>query len=147
MKRKTITEGVYATGLEIALRIVGFLIVIVGDVSGVISIRLTFKYFRYNRRFKKVRLRGLIRNETSLTSMGMGAQKAALAIPDKEGDEDMQKSTRLVPLVTFGLFAFIPLVVIGELLVVFVLNSNGICTMVLGVIGFCSTCTPSCCPS
>jgi hypothetical protein len=39
----------------------------------------------------------------------MGAQKAALAILDKEGDEDMKKRIRLVPLVTFGPFAFIPL--------------------------------------
>ena len=114
--------------LEIALMIVGFLIVIVGSVSGITSIWLIVKYFRFNRRenslgltgmqiarkilddnglehikvkrtgsllfgnsyshyFKKVRLRGLIRHETSLTSMGMGAQKAALAILDKEGDE------------------------------------------------------------
>ena len=110
--------------LEIALMIVGVLIVIVGLISGITSIWLTIKYFRFNRRenslgltgmqiarkilddnglehikvkrtgsllfgnsyshyFKKVRLRGLIRHETSLTSMGMGAQKAAQANLDK----------------------------------------------------------------
>lgn len=162
--------------LEIALIIVGFLIVIVGLVSGITGIWLTIKYFRFNRRenslgltgmqiarkilddnglehikvkrtgsllfgnsyshyFKKVRLRGLIRHETSLTSMGMGAQKAALAILDKEGDEDMKKRIRLVPLVTFGPFAFIPLILIGAALDFFVFSGNGICTLVLGAIG------------
>ena len=66
----------------------------------------------YSHYFKKVRLRGLIRHETSLTSMGMGAQKAALAILDKEGDPDMKKRIRLVPFISIGPFAFIPLMVI-----------------------------------
>ena len=162
--------------LEIALMIVGVLIAIVGIVSGITSIWLVVKYFRFNRRenslgltgievarkilddnglehikvkrtgsllfgnsyshyFKKVRLRGFIRHETSLTSMGMGAQKAALAILDKEGDKDMRKRIRLVPLVTFGPFAFIPLILIGGVLDYLVFNGSGICTLVLGTIG------------
>ena len=162
--------------LENALFIVGLLIVIVGIASGITSIWLTIKYFRFNRKenslglsgmqiarkilddngleyikvkrtgsllfgnsyshyFKKVRLRGLIRHETSLTSMGIGAQKAALAILDKEGDEDMKKRIRLVPLVTFGPFAFIPLIAIGALLDFFVFNGSGVCTLVLGAVG------------
>ena len=162
--------------LEIALMIVGVLIAIVGIVSGITSIWLVVKYFRFNHRenslgltgievarkilddnglehikvkrtgslffgnsyshyFKKVRLRGFIRHETSLTSMGMGAQKAALAILDKEGDADMRKRIRLVPLVTFGPFAFIPLILIGGALDYFVFNGSGICTLVLGTIG------------
>ena len=162
--------------LEIALMIVGFLIVIVGIVSGITSIWLVIKYYRFNRRenslgltgievarkilddnglehikvkrtgsllfgnsyshyFKKVRLRGFIRHEKSLTSMGMGAQKAALAILDKEGDEDMKKRVCLVPLVTFGPFAFIPLILIGGLLDFFVFHGSGVCTLVLGAIG------------
>ena len=162
--------------LEIALMIVGVLIAIVGIISGITSIWLVVKYFRFNRRenslgltgieiarkilddnglehikvkrtgsllfgnsyshyFKKVRLRGFIRYETSLTSMGMGAQKAALAILDKEGDADMRKRIRLVPLVTFGPFAFIPLILIGGVLDYFVFNGSGICTLVLGTIG------------
>ena len=162
--------------LEIALMIVGILIAIVAIVSGITSIWLVVKYFRFNRRenslgltgievarkilddnglehikvkrtgslffgnsyshyFKKVRLRGFIRHETSLTSMGMGAQQAALAILDKEGDKDMRKRIRLVPLVTFGPFAFIPLILIGGVLDYFVFNGSGICTLVLGTIG------------
>ncbi len=161
--------------LEIALIIVGILIIIVGCASGITSIWLAVKYFRFNRRenslgltgmqiarkilddnglehikvrrtgslmfgnsyshyFKKVRLRSLIRYEKSLTSIGLGAQKAALAILDKEGDEDMKKRIRLVPLITFGPFAFIPLLVIGGLLDFLIFNGNGICTIVLGVI-------------
>lgn len=162
--------------LEIALLIVGVLIVIVGLASGITSIWLTIKYFRFNRRenslgltgieiarkilddnglehikvkrtgslffgnsyshyFKKVRLRGFIRHETSLTSIGLGAQKAALAILDKEGDEDMKKRVRLVPLMTFGPFAFIPLLLIGGALDFFVFNGSGICTLALGTVG------------
>ena len=161
--------------LEIALIIVGILIIIVGCASGITSIWLAVKYFRFNRRenslgltgmqiarkilddnglehikvrrtgslmfgnsyshyFKKVRLRSLIRYEKSLTSIGLGAQKAALAILDKEGDEDMKKRIRLVPLITFGPFAFIPLLLIGGLLDFLIFNGNGICTIVLGVI-------------
>ena len=36
--------------LEIALMIVGLLIVIVGIVSGITSIWLVFKYYRFNRK-------------------------------------------------------------------------------------------------
>ena len=162
--------------LEIALTIVGILIAIVGIASGITSIWLTVKYFRFNRKenslgltgieiarkilddnglkdikvkrtgslmfgnsyshyFKKVRLRGFIRHETSITSVGMGAQKAALAILDKEGDKDMKRRVRLVPFVTFGPFAFIPLTLIGGALDYFVFNGGGTCTLVLGAIG------------
>ena len=89
----------------------------------------------YSHYFKKVRLRGLIRHETSLTSMGIGAQKAALAILDKDGDEDMKKRIRLAPWVTFGPFAFIPLIAIGGLLDYFVFNGSGTCTLILGAVG------------
>ena len=167
--------------LEIALVIVASLIAIVGIISGIISIWLMVKYYKYNRRpnsagltgmeiarsildanglqhikvkrtgsllfgnsyshyFKKVRLRGLIRHQTSLTSIGMGAQKAALAILDKEGDPDMRKRIRLVPIVSFGPFAFIPLLVVGVLLDLYVFGGenigNGTWTLVLGGIGF-----------
>ena len=164
-------------GLELALIIVGILIGIVALVSFFVSIWLSIKYVKFNRKrnssgmtgqqvarkilddnglqhikvkatgslmfgnsyshyFKKVRLRGLIRFETSLTSMGMGAQKAALAILDKEGDPDMKKRIRLVPLVTFGPFAFIPLVLVGAAIDYFMFNGTGTCTLVLGAIGF-----------
>ena len=90
----------------------------------------------YSHYFKKVRLRGLIRHETSLTSIGMGAQKAALAILDKEGDPDMKKRIRLVPIMTFGPFAFIPLVLIGFVLDLFVFDgASGTFTLVFGGIG------------
>ena len=163
--------------LEIALMVVGLLIFLVGIYASIVSIYLTIKYFKYNRRpnsagltgmeiarsildahglqhikvkrtgsllfgnsyshyFKKVRLRGLIRHETSLTSIGMGAQKAALAILDKEGDPDMKKRVRLVPFVTFGPFAFIPLIFVGVALDFLVFDgASGTCTLVLGALG------------
>lgn len=90
----------------------------------------------YSHYFKKVRLRRFTRHEHSLTSLGMGAQKASLAILDKEGDADMRKRIRLYPLITFGPFAFIPLIIIGALLDYFVFNQTGIITLVLGGLGF-----------
>ena len=102
------------------------------DVKATGSILFGNSYSHY---FKKVRLRRLTRHETSLTSLGMGAQKAALAILDKEGDKDMKKRIRLVPLITFGPFAFIPLLVIGALLDYFVFNQSGICVLICGGLG------------
>ena len=90
----------------------------------------------YSHYFKKVRLRSFIRHENSLTSIGMGAQKAALALLDKEDDPDMKKRIRLVPLVTFGPFAFVPLLLIGAALDYFVFGGSGVCTLVFGALGF-----------
>ena len=89
----------------------------------------------YSHYFKKVRLRRFTRHETSLTSLGMGAQKAALAILDKEGDKDMKKRIRLVPIITFGPFAFIPLITIGALLDLFLFGQSGICLLICGILG------------
>ena len=89
----------------------------------------------YSHYFKKVRLRRLTRHQTSLTSLGMGAQKASLAILDKEGDSDMKKRIRLVPIMTIGPFAFIPLLTIGVLLDFFVFGQSGICTLICGGLG------------
>lgn len=162
--------------LEIALVIVGALIALVALVSGIVSIWLAVKYYKFNRTqntlnlsgveiardildkhglsdikvkrsgslyfgnsyshyFKKVRLRGFIRHENSITAIGMGAQKASLAILDKEGDADMKKRIRLIPFITFGPFAFIPLTLIGIALDFYVFNSSSVCTLVLGGIG------------
>ena len=89
----------------------------------------------YSHFFKKVRLRRMTRHKTSITALGMGAQKACLAVLDKEGDPDMKKRIRLYPMITFGPFAFIPLIIIGFLLDYFVFNQSGICVYVLGGLG------------
>ena len=89
----------------------------------------------YSHYFKKVRLRRMTRHETSLTSLGMGAQKAALAVLAEEGDPDMKRQIRLVPLITFGPFAFIPLLLVGAALDYYFFNQAATCTMVLGGLG------------
>lgn len=89
----------------------------------------------YSHYFKKVRLRRMTRREKSLTSLGMGAQKAALAILDKENDPDMKKRIRLYPIITFGPFAFIPLLIVGVLLDIFVFNQTGVCTAIFAALG------------
>ena len=163
-------------GLQIALGIVGLLILVIGLVSLVVSVWLAIKYAKFNRRensagltgeetarkvlddnglqhikvkvtgsilfgnsyshyFKKVRLRRMTRHKTSLTALGMGAQKACLAVLDKEGDPDMKKQVRLYPIITFGPFAFIPLVLVGAVLDYLVFSQNGVCVYVLGGLG------------
>ena len=163
-------------GFEIALGIVGLLILIVGAYSLSVSVWLMIKYVKFNRKdnsagltgqevarkildanglnhiavkatgsilfgnsyshfFKKVRLRRLTRHERSLTSLGMGAQKASLAILDKEGDPDMRKRIRLYPIITFGPFAFIPLILIGALLDYYVFSQTGVWTLALAIVG------------
>jgi Zn-dependent membrane protease YugP len=65
----------------------------------------------------------------------MGAQKACLAILDKEGDPDMKKRIRLYPIITFGPCAFIPLMLVGALLDYFIFNQSGVWTLVCAGIG------------
>lgn len=66
----------------------------------------------------------------------MAAQKSALAVLDKENDADMRTRVRLTPIIYFGPLAFVPMVIIGTLLDLFVLkSSNGICTILLTSIG------------
>jgi Zn-dependent membrane protease YugP len=89
----------------------------------------------YSHYFKKVRLRRFTRNEQSLTSLGIGAQKASLAILDKEGDPEMKKRIRLYPLITFGPFMFVPLLLIGTLLDYFVFNQTGYIVLAMGGLG------------
>ena len=90
----------------------------------------------YSHYFKKVRLRRLTWQKRSVTSLAMAAQKSALAVLDKENDADMRTRVRLTPLIYFGPIAFVPMVLIGALLDLFVLKSaNGICTILLTSIG------------
>ena len=169
-------ELISGAGLEIALAIVGLLIVVIGLVSLVVTGWLAVKYHKFNRKensihmtgeevarkvlddnglehirvkvtgsllfgnsyshyFKKVRLRRMTRHQTSVTALGMGVQKACLAVLDKENDPDMKKQVRLYPLITFGPLAFIPLILVGAALDYFVFNQNGVCTYVLGGLG------------
>ena len=89
----------------------------------------------YSHFFKKVRLRRWTRHKTSVTALGMGAQKACLAILDDEGDPDMKKRVRLYPLITFGPFAFIPMILVGTVLDYLMFQQSGICVYVLGGLG------------
>ena len=90
----------------------------------------------YSHYFKKVRLRRLTWKKQSVTSLAMASQKSALAVLDKENDKDMRTRIRLTPLIYFGPIAFVPMVIVGVLLDVFVLkSSNGICTILLVSIG------------
>lgn len=90
----------------------------------------------YSHYFKKVRLRRLTWKRDSLTSLSMAAQKASLAILDKEGDPDMKARVRMTPVIYFGPLAFVPLIIIGALLDIFVLkNPSCICMIICSILG------------
>ena len=85
----------------------------------------------YSHFFKKVRLRRLTWKKPSISSLAMASQKSCLAILDKEKDPDMKTRIRLTPLIYFGPLAFIPLVIIGVLIDVLIMNSQS-ATFTLG---------------
>lgn len=89
----------------------------------------------YSHYFKKVRLRRFTRHKKSVTALAMGVQKAALAVLDKEGDPAMRTRIRLIPLITFGPLAFVPLLAVGILLDFLVLKTNGWLTIAFACAG------------
>ena len=88
----------------------------------------------YSHYFKRVRLRGLIYKKDSLTSVAIAGEKVGLALLDKEQDPDMVKRIRLLPIITFGPFFFIFLVLIGLLLDFLFFNADGTVFLILSVI-------------
>ena len=90
----------------------------------------------YSHYFKKVRLRRLTWKKDSVSSLAMASQKSCLAILDKENDPDMKTRIRLTPLIYFGPIAFIPLVIIGVLIDVLIMQSqSAIFTTVFSSLG------------
>ena len=125
-------NSVHMTGEEVARKVL--------DDNGLQKIKVSVTGSllfgnSYSHYFKKVRIRRLTRNKTSVVALGMGAQKACLAVLDKEKDPDMKKQIRLYPIINFGPFAFIPLILVGVALDYFVFNQSGVCTYALGGLG------------
>jgi len=89
----------------------------------------------YSHYFKKVRLRRLTTKKPSITSLAMGAEKASLAILDKEGDKDMKTRIVLTPLIYLGPFAFIPLVAVGVIIDIIFFKFSGVATIVSAILG------------
>ncbi len=115
------------TGLDIARKIL--------DDNGLSNIKVSATGSllfgnSYSHYFKKVRLRRLTYKKTSVSSMVMATQKSALAILDKENDPDMRKRVRLTPIISFGPFAFIPIIIIGALLDFLVFSGDGTVTLI-----------------
>lgn len=101
-------------------------------VSKTGSILLGNSYSHY---FKKVRLRRLTWKKESITSLAMAAQKSALAVLDKENDPDMRSRVRMTPIIYIGPLAFVPMVIIGALLDLYVFKTgNGMYTILLTAI-------------
>ena len=90
----------------------------------------------YSHYFKKVRLRRRTWKKSSVSSLAMASQKSCLAILDKENDPDMKSRIKLTPIIYFGPLAFIPLIIIGIIIDILVLNSESFTfTMALTVFG------------
>lgn len=90
----------------------------------------------YSHFFKKVRLRRLTWKKKSISSLAVAAQKACLAILDKQDDSDMKTRVKLTPIIYFGPLFFVPLVIIGIILDVIIFKSEtGICTIICTLVG------------
>ena len=89
----------------------------------------------YGHYFKKIRLRRFTWKKKTITSLAMGAQKAQLAVLDKEGDPDMKARIRLVPFTMFGPFMLIPLILVGVILDLLILKTDGFITLVFSALG------------
>ena len=90
----------------------------------------------YSHYFRKVRIRRLTKNKKSITSLAIGAEKASLAVLDKEKDPDMVTRVRLTPFIYFGPLAFIPIIAVGVAIDLILFNFTGTATVVASVIGF-----------
>lgn len=90
----------------------------------------------YSHYFKKVRLRRWTIKKPSISSLAMGAQKSSLAILDKEGDKDMKTRIVLTPIIYFGPFMFIPIILIGVVVDIILFNFSGVVTIVATALAF-----------
>lgn len=90
----------------------------------------------YSHYFKKVRLRRLTVRKPSIASLAMGAEKAALAVLDKENDPDMKKRVALTPLIYFGPLAFVPLLVVGVIVDFIFFGFSGVVSLIALVAAF-----------
>lgn len=124
------------TGEEVARRVL--------DGSGCEDIKVTKSGSllfgnSYSHFFKKVRLRRRTIEKKSVSAMAMGAQKAALAVLDREGDPDMKVRSRCVLIGTVGPIAFIPLIIVGAVLDVIINGGTGtfmLAAIVVGILFF-----------
>ena len=89
----------------------------------------------YSHYFKKVRIRRLTTKKSSITSLAIGAEKASLAVLDKEKDPDMVKRVKLTPFIYFGPLAFIPIMAVGIIIDLIVFNFSGVATIIAAAFG------------
>jgi len=89
----------------------------------------------YSHYFKRVRLRGLIYDKASLTSVAVAGEKVGLGLLDKEGDKEMKKRIKLTPIIMFGPLACIPLALIGVIIDIIVFNSSGVVSLIAAGLG------------
>ena len=120
------------TGEEVARRVL--------DSAGLEDIKVTKSGSlmfgnSYSHFFKKVRLRRNTIEKKSVASMAMGAQKAALAVLDREGDRDMKVRGRFVVLGTIGPIAFIPLLFVGAVLDIIINDGKGDYMLLACIVG------------
>ncbi len=90
----------------------------------------------YSTRKKTIYLRKGIINKKSITAIGVGLQKTGLAIMHKRGDKKLKARSILLPLSYIMPVLFIPIVIVGLLLDIFLFNFTGVATIVSAIIGF-----------
>ena len=92
---------------------------------------------RYSVKDKKIKLRGNIMDNSSLTAVGVTCQKVAFAAADQAGDKMVKTRAVLAPIIAFGPLTFIPILLIGLIMDILIFSgASFVCTMVCGLLGF-----------
>ena len=90
----------------------------------------------YSHYFRKIRLRRRTWKEASISSLAMAMQKSGLAILDQQGDPDMRSRVKMTPVIYLGPLAFIPMILIGTVLDIFVFTTSfGLWTITFSIAG------------
>ena len=89
----------------------------------------------YSGRKKKIRLRRGIINKKSITSVGLACQKVGLALQDRDGDKKFRIKDRLQFITLFAPLAFLPMVIIGVIIDIFLTNFSGVITTIFLIFG------------
>ena len=125
IKHDRCDNGLSMSGAEAAKKILGLYGL---DNITVLPSRSLLLGNRYSRRKNSVHLRVRYYRGRSVAALAMGAQKAAFAVLDNEGDKAVKKRARFAPIISFGPIAYIPLVVLGALTDYFFFNAKGFIT-------------------
>ena len=102
IKHDRCDNGLSMSGAEVAKKILGLYGL---DNITVLPSRSLLLGNRYSRRKNSVHLRVRYYRGRSVAALAMGAQKAAFAVLDNEGDKAVKKRARFAPIISTGMLS------------------------------------------